>query len=192
MDQWVMINAGWYKPDITSEALTLPFFMVWAGGLVMQVDALIAEHGGSADLDHLEGLTFGLYRMGQQISAAQYMSAQLAFQQLARLLAAWQKLYDMWLTPTLGGPPMTIGTMDFNLTDPMAAYAPVLDYTPFTPLQNGSGQPAISLPLHWNTDGLPIRVRFAGRFGDDAGVLALAMKLEGAAPWSKRRPPICV
>ena len=177
-------------PGITSEAMTGPFFAVWAGGLAMQVDALIARHGGSADLNHLEGLTLGLYRMGQQVSAAQYMGAMIAFQQSARTVAKWQQAYDMWLTPTLGSPPMPIGTMDFNLTDPMAAYAPVLDYTPFTPIQNGGGQPAISLPLHWNDEGLPIGVQFAGRFGDEAGLLALATQLEAAAPWSARRPAI--
>lgn len=178
------------KPDITSEAMTAPFFAVWAGGLAMQVDALIAAHGGSADLNHLEGLTLGLYRMGQQVSAAQYMGAQMAFQQSARVVAAWQQNYDMWLTPTLGGPPMPIGTIDFDLIDPMAAYAPVLDYTPFTPIQNGGGQPAISLPLHWNDAGLPIGVQFAGRFGDEAGLLALATQLEAAAPRTSRRPAI--
>ncbi len=177
-------------PGITSEAMTTPFFAVWAGGLTMQVDALIARHGGSADLDHLEGLTLGLYRMGQQVSAAQYMGAMIAFQQSARTVAKWQQAYDMWLTPTLGGPPMPIGTIDFDLTDPMAAYAPVLDYTPFTPIQNGGGQPAISLPLHCNEAGLPVGVQFAGRFGDDAGLLALATQLETAAPWNARRPPI--
>lgn len=178
------------RPDISTEALIMPFFTVWAAGLVMQVDALIAQHGGSADLDHLEGLTLGLYRMGQQFTAAQYMSALLALQQSARAVAVWQQKYDMWLTPTLGAPPIPIGTMDFDLTDPMAAYAPVLDYAPFTPFQNSGGQPAISLPLHWNDAGLPVGVQFAGRFGDDAGLLAIATQLEAAAPWNSRRPPI--
>jgi amidase len=178
------------KPDLPAEALTMPFFAIWASGLAMQIDGLIAAHGGSADLDHLEGLTLGLYRMGQQVSAAQYMAAHVAFQRVSRDLAAWQVPYDMWLTPTLGGPPMPIGTMNFDLTDPMAAYAPVLDYTPFTPIQNATGQPAISLPLHWNEAGLPVGVQFAGRFGDEAGLLALAMQLEEAAPWAGRRPPI--
>lgn len=178
------------KPPFSVEAMTMPFFAVWSAGLVMQIDALIAQHGGAANLDHLEGLTLGLYRMGQQVSGAQYMSAQIAFQQAARAIAQWQQSFDIWLTPTLGGPPMTIGTMDFDLTDPMAAYAPVLDYTPFTAIQNATGQPAINLPLYWNADGLPIGVQFAGRFGDEAGLLALAGQLEAAAPWSHKRPPI--
>lgn len=178
------------KPDISTESMIGPFFAVWASGLVMQIDALIAQHGGAADSDHLEGLTLGLYRMGQQVSAAQYMGAQLAFQKLARQLAEWQQPYDFWLTPTLGGPPMPIGTMNFDLTEPMATFAPVIDYSPFTAIQNVSGQPAISLPLHWNADGLPVGVQFAGRFGDDAGLLALATQLETASPWNNRRPSV--
>lgn len=177
-------------PAVSSEAMTIPFFTVWASGVAMQIDALIAQHGGAADLDHLEGLTLGLYQMAQQISGAQYMAAQAAFQQSARVVARWHTNYDVWLTPTLGSPPMPIGTMNLDLTDPMAAYAPVLDYTPFTPIQNGGGQPAISLPLYWNAEGMPIGVQFAGRFGDDAGLLALATQLEAAAPWSHRRPPV--
>lgn len=178
------------RPPVSTEAMIMPFFAVWAGGLTMQIDALIAQYGGKADLDHLEGLTLGLYHMGQQVTAAQYMGAQVLFQRVARDVARWQQDYTMWLTPTLGGPPMQIGTMDFNQTDPMAAYAPVLDYTPFTALQNATGAPAINLPLHWNDAGLPVGVQFAGRFGDEAGLLALAMQLEAAAPWGSRRPPI--
>lgn len=177
-------------PAVSAEAMTIPFFTVWASGAAMQIDALIAQHGGAADLDHLEGLTLGLYQMAQQISGAQYMAAHAAFQQASRTVARWHQNYDYWLTPTLGGPPMALGTMDLGQTDPMAAYAPVMDYTPFTPIQNCGGQPAISLPLHWNGDGLPIGVQFAGRFGDDAGLLALAMQLEAAAPWQHRRPPV--
>jgi amidase len=85
---------------------------------------------------------------------------------------------------------MPIGTMNFDLTDPMAVYTPVLDYTPFTAIQNASGNPAINLPLHWNGDGLPIGVQFAGRFGDEAGLLALATQIEAVAPWFDRHPPI--
>jgi amidase len=178
------------QPSIDFGAMTDAFFAVWSGGLAMQVDGLIAQYGGAADLDHLEGLTLGLYRMGQQVTAAQYMGAQIVFQQIGRAIARWQQGYDIWLTPTLGSPPMAIGTMDFDQTDPMAAYAPVMDYTPFTPIQNATGAPAINVPLHWNDAGLPIGVQFAGRFGDEAGLLALAAQLEAAMPWNQRRPPV--
>jgi amidase len=61
---------------------------------------------------------------------------------------------------------------------------------PFTPLQNATGQPAISLPLYWTRDGLPVGLMFGGRFGDEATLLRLAGQLEEARPWRHRHPSI--
>jgi amidase len=66
----------------------------------------------------------------------------------------------------------------------------VFDYVPFTPLFNTTGQPAISLPLHWSANGLPIGVQIAARFADEATLIRLASQLEQAKPWSAKRPPI--
>ena len=63
-------------------------------------------------------------------------------------------------------------------------------YVPFTPPFNVTGQPGISLPLHWNDEGLPIGVQFVGRFGDEETLLSLAGQLEEATPWAGRRPPV--
>ena len=63
------------------------------------------------------------------------------------------------------------------------------DYIPFTPLFNVTGQPAMSVPLHWNAAGLPIGMQFAARFGDDATLFRLAGQLERARPWFERRAP---
>ena len=64
----------------------------------------------------------------------------------------------------------------------------VLPYSPFTALFNATGQPAMTVPLHWNAQDLPIGVHFAARFGEDAALLKLAAQLEEAAPWFQRRP----
>jgi amidase len=61
---------------------------------------------------------------------------------------------------------------------------------PFTPLQNATGQPSISLPLHWTADGLPVGVMFTGRFGDEATLFRLAGQLEKARPWIDRKPKV--
>jgi amidase len=59
-----------------------------------------------------------------------------------------------------------------------------------TAIQNATGQPAISLPLHWAANGLPVGVHFAGRFGDEATLLRLAGQLEKAKPWANRHPQV--
>jgi len=63
--------------------------------------------------------------------------------------------------------------------------------TPNTQLFNQTGQPAISLPLHWTPEGLPVGVQLAARFGDEALLLRVASQLEAASPWVGRKPPVC-
>jgi amidase len=70
--------------------------------------------------------------------------------------------------------------------DPAKSFAPLIDYVPFTAMQNVTGQPAINLPLYWNEQNLPIGVQFVGRFGDELTLLQLAGELERAAPWYPR------
>ena len=72
----------------------------------------------------------------------------------------------------------------------MKGFAPIIDYVPFTALQNATGQPAISLPLHMTADGLPVGVQFVGRLGAEALLLQLARTIEKAAPWKHRHPSI--
>jgi Asp-tRNA(Asn)/Glu-tRNA(Gln) amidotransferase A subunit family amidase len=96
--------------------------------------------------------------------------------------------YDVLLTPTLGRPPVKIGELD--QTWPVDKLIPWLNaYVPFTPLANATGQPAMSVPLYWNADGLPIGSHFFGRHTDEVTLLRLAAQLEQARPWTKRRPP---
>ena len=85
---------------------------------------------------------------------------------------------------------LKIGAVDTSERDPQKAFEPIIDYVPFTAIQNATGQPAINLPLHWNKAGLPVGVQFVGRFGDEATLLRIAAQLEKAHPWKDKRPPV--
>ena len=96
------------------------------------------------------------------------------------------------LTPTIAQPPLILGTLDQNAAgiDAREWTRQVFDWVPFTPLFNTTGQPAISLPLHWSPDGLPIGMQFAGALNDEATLLRLAGQLEEAKPWRDKKPPV--
>jgi amidase len=108
----------------------------------------------------------------------------------ARSVGQFHERYDLWLTPTLGEPPVPLGTFDAPPENPMAAFDRAAEFVPFTPLSNVTGQPAMSVPLYWNAEGLPVGVHFVARYGDEATLFRLAGQLEQARPWAHRRPPL--
>jgi len=176
-------------PGISGEMMTEAFMAVWASGLATQIDAVAMMTGRSPD-NEIEGLSWGLYQAGKQVTAVQYQMAHATFQMMARQVAYFMQDYDVMLSSTLGAPPIKIGTVDIDERDAEKAFGPILDYVPFTPLQNATGQPAISLPLHWTEDGLPVGMMFAGRYGEEDLLLRLAAQLEKAQPWIQRKPQV--
>jgi len=96
------------------------------------------------------------------------------------------------LSPTSGQPPPKHGVVNQNAPgiDGLTWTRQTFEFFPFTPLFNATGQPAISLPLHWSKDGLPMGSQFVGRFADEATLLRLAAQIEQAAPWSSRMPAL--
>ena len=135
-------------------------------------------------------LVFG--ERGAQVSGAEYVGAVAVLQAVGRRVARFFQDHDLWLTPTLATPPPPLGFLHPGPGDsdvrPFASR--VKEFTPFTQLANATGQPAISLPLHWNEAGLPIGVQFTARYGDEATLFRLAAQLEEARPWRQRRPPV--
>tara|TARA_R110002110_G_scaffold59726_11_gene168746 strand:- start:6499 stop:7926 length:1428 start_codon:yes stop_codon:yes gene_type:complete len=166
------------------------FLPMWAAWVASEIEGEAARRGRGPDADELEGLTWGLYEIGKQVSAAQYLMMVKEAQALTRRVAGFMETHDVWLTPTLAAPPIPLGLIDVNERDPIKAFEPALDYVPFTPIQNLTGQPAISLPLAMSATGLPIGMMFSARFGDEATLFRLAAQLEEAAPWKDRHPPI--
>ena len=178
------------SPTIDNDTMQQAFMAIWATGVAQQISLQELLFGKTPNQGDLEPLTLGLAERGRQVSGADYLNAVAMLQIMARTVAQWHDEYDLWLTPTLGQPPLRVGTIDVNESDPEKAFGPVLNYVAFTPVQNATGQPAISLPLHWTPDGLPVGVHFAARQGDEATLIRLASQLEEAQPWINRHPPI--
>ena len=174
------------SPDL-DQAMLIPAFMaLWSANLAAGIDFLGHITGRTPTADDFEGLTWGLYEAGKQVTASQYLIAKGVMGHATRSAATFHQTYDIWLTATLGTPPVKLGTFDMDERDPQKSFAPLIDYVPFTAMQTVTGQPAINLPLHWNKQGLPIGVQFVGRFGDELTLLKLAAELERAAPWADR------
>jgi amidase len=107
--------------------------------------------------------------------------------QAARTEIEATRQYDAVLTPTLASPPLPVGALR-NDDDPAADFEAQKQFSPYTAPYNMSGQPAISVPLHWTDAGLPIGIQLVGRPCDEVTLLRIAAQLEAAAPWGERRP----
>ena len=110
-------------------------------------------------------------------------------QRIARDVAIFFEKYDVWLGPTLGEPPVPLGTFAYSGNDPFELRRKMTAFTPFNFISNATGQPSMSVPLYWTDDGLPIGSHFTGKFGDEATLFRLAAQLEHARPWANRLPP---
>lgn len=178
-------------PKLETEKIVPMFMALWGGGLAWTIDGYAQLLGRTPTAEKFEAGTWSFYQIGKQLSASQYLLAVQWLQGMARQLAHFMVDYDVWLTPTLGLPPLPLGALDSPADDPNAGMRVAAQFVPFTPLTNVSGQPSISLPLYWNEDGLPIGSHFTARFGDEATLFRLASQLEVARPWADKRPPVC-
>ena len=141
------------------------------------------------DLSLLEPINRALAENAFAASQPDHVVSTIALQQAARALMAFWEDVDVVVTPTLALPPVPIGwTWEDTNGDPHAAFARQLLFTPFTPVVNVTGQPAISLPLHRSDEGLPIGVQLIGGAFAESTLVRLAAQLEQARPWSERRP----
>jgi amidase len=133
-------------------------------------------------------LTRYLRELGRATRASDFLFAQAYMQFVTRPAIAALSAYDAVLTPTLAQPPRPVGW--FDEVDPAENFERQKRFTPWTAVYNVSGLPAVSVPLHWSAEGLPIGVMLAGRMGDEGTLISLSAQLEQARPWQDRHPPI--
>jgi amidase len=171
-------------PELHGELIANAFIVIWTSECASTFKLL------NPNPDQVEPLTWALAEMGSQYSAADYLHAVVTLQQTARRMAGFLVDYDVWLTPTLAEPPVPLETFGSPADDPLKGFYRAIEFVPFTPICNITGQPAMSVPLYWNSEDLPIGTHFIGRFGDEATLFRLASQLEQARPWADRRPPV--
>jgi amidase len=167
------------------------FLTRWGAGqasLAMQLGRMI---GRELTAEDVEPLTWTLIEIGRSRDGGRYLTDVALHQGLSRAIAAWfESGFDLLLTPTMAEPPVPLGTHDDSGPDPMEAFHRARPQGAFTAIFNITGQPAISLPLHWTADGLPVGVQLAAPYGREDLLIRIAAQLERAQPWADRRPPV--
>ena len=170
---------------ITGESGTGKSTLTWI------IDYWVRRLGREPSADELEPLTRAYWEMGKHVSAATYLRAIEVLQRYTRRVAEFLIGCDVFLTPTVSTPPLPLGQMVSTDEDPLRSLevsGPTVAYSGV--IANVTGNPAMSVPLWWNDEGLPIGVHVLGRFGDEATLIRLAAQLEAAQPWADRRPAV--
>jgi Asp-tRNA(Asn)/Glu-tRNA(Gln) amidotransferase A subunit family amidase len=153
----------------------------------------LASHptaGRPAHQNEVERITWLTAKMGETISAADYVRATQTAHRLGRQMASFHTQWDVLLTPGLSSAAVKLGWLDMMMEDVDEYWRRVFTFSPFTVWFNLTGQPALMLPLDQTPGGMPLAVQLAARFGDEATLIRLGAQLEAARPWFARKPAI--
>ncbi|WP_207400846.1 amidase [Actinomadura roseirufa] len=168
-------------PPVLGPAMVPHFELLWG---VMATLTPVPED----QEQHLQPLTRWLRERGRATSARSLFQAHAALQAALRAAFPVMDEFDAILHPTLAQPPVPVGY--FHDQEPAENFERQKNFTPFCAAYNVSGQPAVTVPLHWTGDGLPIGIMLAGRLGGEGTLLSLSAQLEEARPWIGRRPAL--
>ena len=174
-------------PDFDVETMFDGWTKIFQANEAWAFDGYAEATGQTPSSENTEANNLHLIEAGRTLSGADLVQGIADVHATTRDFARFYEHYDIWLTPTLGTAPPPHGHL-FADEDAEVFFERLMEFIPFTPIFNCTGNPAISLPLHWNADGLPIGVHFGGRMADEATLFRLAAQLEEARPWRNRRP----
>jgi amidase len=195
-------------PPFDRARMVLAYIHVVAASVATEVDELARRTGRKPSAARLEPETAGLAAAGRTIPANVLIDDLEAMRAMARAMDGFLTRHDLLLTPTVAAPPVLVGSLQpkpwerwglrFAAATGVRAVLDQLfkqvgdrsfDATGFTMPFNQTGQPAISVPLHWTAEGLPLGVQLVAGLGQEALLLRVASQLEAARPWAERRPP---
>jgi amidase len=159
-----------------------------AARLVEVLSLFCGRELGPEDFDNFNWTLAGL---GRGCSATQLIATIEWLHGFTRRMASWwEGGFDLLLTPTLTLPPPPLGYFDAAKEDPMLVGMKASQFAAYTLPFNITGRPAISLPLHWTPEGLPVGVQLVADYAREDLLLRVAARIETAAPWASRRPPV--
>jgi amidase len=138
--------------------------------------------------DEIEPRNVVYRKIGAAMDAVAYLDSRAWLGTWVRQMASWWTGYDLLLTPTLGAPPPELGW--FTADGPEGEGGRVVSFIPYTAQFNMTGQPAVTLPLHWTPGGLPVGVQLVAAYGREDLLVRVASQLEQAAPWADRHPQV--
>ena len=176
------------SPHFDFEVMQKTIFSILFANLAVGIADFERQRGRPAAEDELEPLSRAALERGRSMSLAHYLEAVAQLNRQVRRIGAFFETQDVLVTPVLAADLPELGCLPTNGADVDAHLDRLLRISPFPVPFNGTGQPAISLPLHWTASGLPVGIQFVGRLGQDATLLHLAARLEEAKDWFNRRP----
>ena len=175
-------------PPWQVEGLSELFGVVFSNHIALSIAYSGIVAGREPTAADMEPMSWAIFSMIKQLGAIEGLAAAAQLQSFARRLVAFLEPYDALLTPALAQRPLPIGTLDTAAPDPMSTFTPSGLFTPFTPVFNATGQPAISLPLFQGEDGLPLAVQIVGRPAGEGACSRSPRSWKRRVPWAGRRP----
>ena len=167
------------------------FLTRWAAGQAAILAQIGMLSGREIGPDDVEPLTWALAEIGNERSSGRYLMDVSVHHAISRMIAGWYLGgHDLLLTPTMAEVAPPLGSFDDSGDDPMDAFHRAFPSGAFTALFNVTGQPAISLPLHWTDGGVPVGVQIVAPFGREDLLIRVAAQIERAEPWAERTPPV--
>ncbi len=177
-------------PEIDVDEMSKHQATIIGANVALTLRSRAVQIGREVTKDDIETFTSLIAEAAKMRASTDYAEATLYIHRMGRKFAAYHERTDVHLSPTLGHPPIRLGILDTMSNDIAAYLRASTEYVPSIGIYNMTGQPAMSMPLHWTAEGLPVGVMFSGRFGDEATLFRLAGQLETARPWWERRPAI--